>query len=66
GKASGRVFANEAVMHLGGDEWANARDWYADLWEAINGPGAWEANPWVAAYSFEVHRGNIGQIGGAA
>jgi len=66
GKASGRVFANEAAMHLGGDEWANARDWYADLWDSINGLGAWEANPWVAAYTFTVHRGNIDQIGGAA
>lgn len=59
GKASGRVFANEAAMHLGGDEWANARDWYADLWDIINGPGAWDANPWVVAYTFTVHRGNI-------
>lgn len=24
------------------------------LWTTINGPGSWEANPWVAAYSFEV------------
>lgn len=39
---------------------------YRDIWETINGAGAWETNPWVAAYSFEVHRGNIGQIGGAA
>lgn len=59
GKASGRVFANEAAMHIGGDEWANARDWYADIWEAINGPGAWEANPWVAAYTFTVIPKNI-------
>lgn len=59
GKASGRVFANEAAMHLGGDEWANARDWYADLWEVINGPGAWQANPWVAAYTFTVIPKNI-------
>lgn len=66
GKASGRVFANEAAMHLGGDEWANARDWYADTWEVINGSGSWDANPWVAAYTFTVHRGNIDQIGGAA
>lgn len=59
GKASGRVFANEAAMHLGGDEWANARDWYADTWEAINGAGAWDANPWVAAYTFTVIPKNI-------
>ena len=59
GKASGRVFASAAAMHLGGDEWANARDWYADLWEVINGPGAWDANPWVAAYTFTVIPKNI-------
>lgn len=66
GKASGRVFANEAAMHLGGDEWANARDWYADLWDQINGPGAWDANPWVAAYTFTVERCNIDQVARAA
>lgn len=26
---------------------------YRDLWNSINGPGSWDANPWVAAYSFE-------------
>lgn len=26
---------------------------FATLWEAINGPSSWDANPWVAAYSFE-------------
>ncbi|POR42524.1 hypothetical protein [Methylobacterium sp. V23] len=38
------------------------------LWEDINGPGAWEANPWVAAVSFTVHRANIAalDIGAAA
>lgn len=32
---------------------------YGELWDSINGPGAWEANPWVVAVTFEVVRGNI-------
>lgn len=32
---------------------------YSELWDSINGPGAWEQNPWVAAVSFDVRRGNI-------
>lgn len=35
---------------------------YSVLWDSINGPGAWAANPWVAAYSFEVHHSNIDQM----
>ncbi len=26
---------------------------FAELWNSIHGPDAWQANPWVAAYSFE-------------
>ncbi len=37
---------------------ADAGD-YRTLWDSINGPGSWEANPWVAAYSFTVARHNI-------
>lgn len=32
------------------------RDIYETLWEHINGPGSWAANPWVWAVSFEVER----------
>jgi hypothetical protein len=39
--------------------WDNACDWYADLWDEINGDGAWDANPWVAAYTFTVGLHNI-------
>ncbi|CAH1661900.1 conserved hypothetical protein [Hyphomicrobiales bacterium] len=35
---------------------------YAALWTEINGPGAWDANPWVAAYTFTAHRCNIDQM----
>lgn len=39
--------------------WKTARDAYAELWGNINGPGAWEANPWVGVYSFTVIPKNI-------
>lgn len=29
------------------------RDGYRTLWESINGPGSWAANPWVWAVSFQ-------------
>lgn len=45
---------------------ADPRISYMQLWDRINGRGAWDANPWVAAYTFTVHHGNIDQIGRAA
>lgn len=39
-----------------------AAETYALLWHSINGDGAWDANPWVVAVTFEVVRGNIDQV----
>lgn len=59
GKASGRVADNYATMAVAGHWFASARGWYADLWERLNGPGSWQANPFVAAYTFVPRLGNI-------
>lgn len=38
---------------------ATATTSYLTLWDSINGAGAWEQNPWIAAYTFTVERRNI-------
>lgn len=43
-------------------EGPDPRDWYAGRWDTLHGPGAWTANPWVAAYTFTVHHSNIDQM----
>ena len=40
----------------------NPKRWFRDLWDEINGPGAWEANPWVWAVSFKVIHKNVDQV----
>lgn len=34
---------------------------FRDLWNSLHGPDAWDQNPWVAAYTFEVEHCNIDQ-----
>ena len=40
------------------------RDWFRDLWDGLNAKRGfgWDQNPWVAAYSYTVHRCNIDQL----
>jgi hypothetical protein len=38
---------------IGLKQMTTAQKAYRDLWESINGPGSWEANPWVWAVSFK-------------
>lgn len=58
-------FADDLSASCKAGSWfSTARDWYRDLWERINGAGAWDENPFVAAYAFRVLRGNIDKLEG--
>lgn len=39
--------------------WCDPTDAFRELWNTINGPGSWEANPWVVAVSFKPHLINV-------
>ncbi|SPL63611.1 hypothetical protein [Ochrobactrum soli] len=43
-----------------------ARQIFRSLWDDINGPGAWDKNPWVVAYTFNVINRNIDLVEVAA
>lgn len=49
------------VSHGEWDGWQalTAKGAFSSLWDSINGTGAWEANPWVTAISFDVIKANI-------
>lgn len=49
------------VSHDGEDGEA-PQEQFRDLWNSINGHNAWNANPWIAAYNFTVHKRNIDQL----
>jgi hypothetical protein len=55
GYSPGFEYRNDGYSNLPG---AYLRKWQ-EVWTDINGPGAWAANPWVAAYTFTVERRNI-------
>jgi hypothetical protein len=50
-----------AATHILAPE-ARGRILYETIWDQINGDGAWESNPWVAAYTFTVEHGNIDKL----
>ncbi len=53
----------EGFSH-GQDEWVcSAITSYRDLWNNINGAGAWDKNPWVVAVTFEPMLKNILKFG---
>lgn len=49
--ASGRYVASPGEQYAGLAD-SDPRAVYADLWDRINGAGAWEANPWVWVVEF--------------
>lgn len=58
-----RSRAGDGMRHFGtslsDSVWPTATRAYRNLWEGINGPDAWDANPWIVAVSFDVARRNI-------
>jgi hypothetical protein len=55
-----RDYGQEKFPHI------EATGSYRTLWDSINGPGSWQANPWIAAYTFTVERENIDQLARAS
>lgn len=53
---TGKVYSEEADKFGG-----TYRALFANLWNSLHGPAAWDANPWIVAVSFTVERRNIDQ-----
>lgn len=51
----------EGCPHPNMQDGPNPVDWFRGVWSDINGPGAWDQNPWVVAYTFTVKKRNIDQ-----
>jgi len=62
GHGAWKCYARDASQ----THWAAPRESYRTLWKSINEPGSWEANPWVWALTFKVHKANVDTILGAS
>jgi hypothetical protein len=52
----GQAEANSGALPVG---WTGPWHEYRAIWNSLHGPGAWDANPWVAALTFTVEKRNI-------
>lgn len=54
----------EPMTRVKGRSWNHqtVRLWYHRLFDEINGPGAWDANPEVVALTFTVHKQNVDEF----
>lgn len=56
--ATGRYVVEKGAQYAGNASF-DPRAVYAWLWEEINGPNSYRANPWVVAVTFTVHQQNV-------
>ncbi len=52
-RSNGKLLTQHDIA-LGSPRWA-----FASYWNHLQGPDAWDANPWVVALTFSMKRGNI-------
>jgi hypothetical protein len=64
-EADAQAEGAEHIHRFDGLKWHTGHaSGFEALWEQINGPGSWDANPWVWVIEFK--RADAGQEGGAA
>lgn len=55
-------FADRGVLRERDISLCDPQAAFASYWNSINGPDAWDDNPWVWAVSFEVQQRNIDEV----